>query len=311
MSSTLLNVKKKSWSQIWNEQKFFILLSIPFIVYIIVIYYVPLWGWLMAFQNYRPHKGISGSEWVGLKNFVTLFNEPMFYQAIRNTFAMSGLRLFFGFTGAITVAVFINELRLMWFRNTVQTISYLPHFISWAVAGNLVLTMLQSNGPVNDLLLNIGLIQEPIIFMGEKNLFWIIVALSDLWKEVGWNAIIYLSAMTAISPDLYEAAQLDGASRLQRIFHITIPNIMPVVTIILVMEIGKMLNTGFEQQMVMMNSLNRDVAEVLDLYVIRYGLQLGRISYATAAGIFKTVVSVTMVYFANKVSTRSGGEKLI
>ncbi len=255
----------------------------------------------MAFQDFRPHLGIAGSKWVGWLNFKLLFEDQRFYEVIRNTLAMNLLKLLFGFISAVGLAVILNEVRVYFFKRVVQTISYLPHFVSWVVAGNIIISMLSRGGPLNQFLLSIGILQEPILWLGQKSLFWLIIALTDVWKEVGWNAIIYLAAIASIDPVMYEAADIDGAGRIKKIFYITIPSIMPTIKIIFVMNIGWVLSMGFYQQYVLNNSLVAEVGEVLQLYVIKYGINMFRFSYATAAGIFQTVVSLMLVFIVNKL----------
>jgi putative aldouronate transport system permease protein len=294
------------------RQKEYFLLVTPFVVIVFIFDYVPVWGWLMAFQEYVPYRGIAGSPWVGLEQFRLLFTDNEFYRVIRNTLAMSVLKLLFTFPSAILLAIGINELRSVKFKRSVQTITYLPHFVSWVVAANIVLTVLATeSGLLNQLLSALGAIERPIPWMGRPQYFWMIIALSHVWKEVGWSSIIYLSAMSAIDPELYQSASIDGASRLQKIRYITVPGIVPVFRVLLVMQLGWLLRAGFEQQLLLQNSLVLNVSEVIDIYVLRFGLNLSRYSLATAAGMFKTVVSVILILTANEVSKRVSGERLL
>jgi putative aldouronate transport system permease protein len=240
-----------------------------------------------------------------------LFSDSEFYMGLRNTLAISCLKLVFNTFCAITLAILLNEVRISFFKRTVQTISYLPHFVSWVVAANLVYTSLSPDGGiVNELLMKFHLIKEPIMFMGENKFFWGIAALSEVWKEVGWGAIIYLAAMTSIDPELYETASIDGAGRIRRIFAITIPGIMSTIKILLVLNIGFLLNAGMQQIYLLQNSANVEVSRILEIYILNYGLKMGRYSYATAAGIFNSIVSITLVFTANRISKRIDGEKL-
>ena len=293
-----------------GRQRSLLFMCLPFVVLVFVFNYLPLWGWLMAFQNYKPHLGVRHSEWVGLKHFKDLFSDKSFWLVLRNTLAMSSLKLVFGFLSAIILAILLNELHAKWFKRTVQTISYLPYFISWVVAANLVMTALSPEGGIiNEVLMFLGIIDQPKLWLGTPRYFWWIIVFSDMWKNVGWNAIIYLSAMTAIDPELYEAANIDGAGRLKRIWHITLPGIRPVFTVLLIMNLGWILNAGFEHQLLLMNPIVREVAEVIDIFVLRYGINMGRYSCATAAGIFKSLVSIIMLVTADLVVQKLNGDE--
>ncbi|WP_443663575.1 ABC transporter permease [Clostridium sp.] len=300
---------KKTFLTKVKEQKELILITLPFLVLLIVFVYVPLWGWIMAFQNYKPALGVQGSEWVGLKNFSVLFKDPDFYHAIRNTLGISVLKFVTGFTGAITLAVLINEVRNVKFKKVVQTISYLPHFVSWVVAASIVTTALSpDNGIVNEVLIALHFIKEPIAFMGIPKLFWGILAGSDLWKEIGWSTIIYLAAMTAIDNELYEAASIDGAGRIRKVFAITLPSIIPTIKILMILSIGWLLTANFEQVYLLRNGMVADVSNTLEIYVYNLGIPLGRYSFATTAGIFTSVVSLILVMSCNRLSKLLDGE---
>jgi len=296
----------------FTTQKALVLMCAPFVIHILIFNYVPIWGWIMAFQEFRPHLGIFNSPFVGIQQFITLFSDPLFGAVIRNTLGMSTLNLVFGFLSAITLAILLNELNNKIFKKAVQTISYLPYFVSWVVVANLVISSLSpADGIINRVLLAVGLIDESILFMGEPRYFWWIVVFSNIWKNVGWNSIIYLSAMSGIDPELYQAASIDGAGRLKRIWHITLPGILPIVSILLIMNLGWILNAGFEQQLLLMNPLNMRVAEVIDIYVLRFGISMGRFSYATAAGVFRSVISIVMLLSANAIAKKIGSDRII
>ncbi|MCX7720883.1 MAG: ABC transporter permease subunit [Dictyoglomus thermophilum] len=294
-----------------RKQKYLILMIFPFVVWLIIFRYIPLWGWITAFQNYKPGIPIFQQQWVGLKYFKEMFSDPEFYLVMRNTLAMSLLGLIFGFPLPIILAILINEIRHNTFKRTVQTISYLPHFVSWVIVASIVHAMLAPDGVVNYALLKLGLIKQPILFFGEPKYFWWIVVFSDIWKELGWNTIIFLAAMTAINPELYEAAEVDGASRFRKIWHITLPGIMPTVIMILILSIGNIINIGFERQFLLRTSAVRNVSDVIDLYALDYGIRAGRFSFGTAAGIFKSVISLILLFSANKVSKKVTGHKII
>lgn len=289
-----------------SKQKALMLMSLPFIVWVFIFKYLPIWGWTMAFQKYRPHKTFAEQEWVGLQHFQTLFSDDHFYRVLRNTIVMSSINLVLGFVTAITLAILLNELRKVMFKRVVQTISYLPHFISWVVAANIIQTVLAPEGIINVLLLEVGLIDQAVLFLGKGEYFWSILGASEVWKNVGWNTIIYLAAITTIDPAQYEAAEIDGANRFQRIFHITLPGIKSVIVILLIMNLGHILESGFEPQYLLGNGMNVDYSENLDIFVLKYGMNMGNYGLATAAGMFKTVVSFIFLMAANGISKKLG-----
>ena len=287
-------------------------MSLPFVAWVFVFSYLPLWGWTMAFQKFRPGRGFFEQEWVGLQHFQTLFQDDMFYVVLRNTLAMSFMGLFAGFTIPILFAVLLNEVRQVFFKRFVQTVSYLPHFVSWVVVAGIVTKMLSTdNGVVNQLLMSLGLIAEPIQFMAKGEWFWGIVTASDVWKETGWNAIIYLAAISGISPELYEAAKVDGASRLRQVWHITLPGIRSTIIILLIMSIGHLISIGFEKQFLLGNNLVADYSQVLDLYALNYGLGMGRFSFGTAINIFNSVISLILLFAANGLFKRITKESIM
>lgn len=304
---------RKTRRSIWKlaqQQKILMFMSIPFVLYVILFNYVPLWGWLMAFQKYKLGSSILDNQWVGLEHFRELFRDDSFLRVLRNTLGMSVINLTFGFTSAIMLAIMLNELRGIFFKRVVQTISYLPHFISWVVAANLIMNMLSIDGIVNTVLLKLHLINDPVIWLSKGEYFWWIIGASNVWKEVGWSAIIYLAAMTTIDPSLYEAASIDGAGRFSKIMHITLPGIRPIIIILLIMSIGHILDAGFEQQYLLQTPMVVDQAETIDIFVLKYGINLSRYSFATAAGIFKTLISVMLLVAANRMAKQMGQERL-
>lgn len=302
--------KKITWKKI-KKQKFLIFMSLPFVIWVIIFKYLPLFGWVMAFQDYKPGKSMFDQTWVGLKHFKALFQEPLFYQSLQNTLAMSILGLVFGTICSIGFALLLNEIRLKSFKKTVQTISYLPHFISWVVAASIVTSMLAPSGIINELLMNLKIIDAPIQFMANPNYFWGIVTMSDIWKEMGWNAIIYLAAITAIDQEMYEAARVDGAGRIKQIINITLPSIKPTIMVLLIMSIGNLINIGFEKQMLLGNPIVADKSLVLDKYALDYGIGMFRYSFGTAIGMFKSVVGIILVFGANKIAKKAGEGNII
>lgn len=305
------NQTRRFW-KIFRNQKYLYLMSIPFVIWVFVFSYFPLWGWMMAFQKYKLGRPFYKQEWAGLRYFKELFMDDQFYLVMRNTLAMSLMGLIAGFVIPIIFALLLNEMRGQVFKRSVQTISYLPHFVSWVVVAGLVSKMLSSDGGiVNDLLISLHIIQEPIAFMSKGHLFWGIVTASDVWKETGWNAIIYLAAISGIGPELYEAARVDGASRLRQIWHITLPGIRTTVIVLLIMSIGHLISIGFEKQFLLGNNMVKDYSEVLDLYSLNYGLGLGRYSFGTAINIFNSVVSIILLFLANGIFKRVTKESIM
>lgn len=301
---------KITWKKI-KEQRGLILMALPFVIWILVFNYSPLIGWVIAFQDYKPQNGFFGSEWVGFKHFIDLFNEPLFYTALKNTIGMGGLGLIFGTLSSITFALMLNEIRFTKFKRFTQTVSYLPHFVSWVVVANIVIQSLSPSGVVNELLMSWNIIERPINFMAQPDYFWGIVTISDVWKETGWNAIIYLAAMTSIDQEMYEAARVDGATRLQQMRHITLPSIRPIIIVLMIMSIGNLINIGFEKQMLLGNNIVADQALVIEKYALDYGIGMFRFSFGTAIGIFKSVVSIFLIVIFNSIAKRTGEGQLM
>lgn len=306
-----------SWRTIFSQREL-IIMSVPLLLYKILFSYVPIIGWTMAFQNFKPAiRSIWKQQWVGFKNFEMLFtgiNGERFIRDIGNTLAQSFITLVLSYVCAIALALLLNEVKSIGFKRVIQNITYMPHFLSWIIVAGLVSTMLavpSSGGIVNEVLIWLHIIKEPIMFLSNPNYFWGVVAGSNLWKELGWNTIIYLAAMTAINPSLYEAADMDGANRFQKMMYITLPGIKATIVVLLIMSIGWILEAGFEIQYFLGNGLVVEKSEIIDIFVLRYGIQMGNYSLATVAGIFKTVVSIILISGANFISGKLGEEKLI
>ncbi len=302
---------KITWKDI-KKQKELIILSIPFVAYILLFCYVPLIGWVMAFQNYKPAKGFFDSKFVGLKKFEFLFiDNPDFLRVIRNTLAMGVINLVLSFAFAIAFALILNEVVHKGPKKLVQTVSYLPHFLSMIIVCGILKDALSiDNGIVNEILVKLHILKAPINFFTYKSLFWWIVGFANVWKETGWNSIIYLAAITAINPDLYEAASIDGAGRLKKMWNITLPGIKPTIFILLLINVGNVLNAGFEIQYLLTNGLIQSVSQTIDIYVLKYGISQTDYSLGTAAGIFKSVVSIILIYLANSAAKSAGEERL-
>ena len=312
MAKVAVNVKKDkkiTWKEI-KRQKFLIIVSIFMVIYGVIFYYWPLTGWLMAFENYKPKKGLLGSTFVGLDKFKFLFEDATFIKVIRNTFCMGLINLITTTIMAVLFAILLNEVRKTWIKKPIQTISYLPHFLSWIIVTGILHDALSSAGIINEILLKLGVIDQAINFFAYPKYFWAIVAFANCWKETGWNAIIYLSAITAIDPCLYEAASIDGADKIQKIKYITLPGIKPTFMILLLMNVGNVLNAGFEVQYLLGNGLVQSVSQTIDIYVLKWGISQNDYSLGTAAGIFKSAVSIMLIVIANQIAKKTGDERL-
>ncbi|MBE5983377.1 MAG: sugar ABC transporter permease [Paenibacillaceae bacterium] len=304
-------VKKEriNWKEI-KKQKVLLLLSAGYVIYGFIFCYLPLAGWLMAFENYKPKEGFFYSKFIGLAKFRQLFLDDGFIRVIRNTLAMGVINLVTTMVTAIVFAILLNEVKSQGGKKVVQTISYLPHFLSWIIVTGILHDALSGTGIVNDLLVRFQLLKEPLNFFAYPKYFWWIVAFANVWKETGWNAIIYLASITAIDTSLYEAAAIDGAGRWARIKYITLPGIKPTMIILLLINSGNVLNAGLEVQYLLGNGLVQSVSQTIDIYVLKWGISQGDYSLGTAAGIFKSVVSITIVLIANEMAKRAGEERL-
>lgn len=310
VTSTKKPMKEKITAVELHRQAILLGFMAIYIIYGIVFYYLPLGGWIMAFQNYKIKDGLFHSQFVGLDKFKFLFEDDLFIRDIRNTLAMGILNLVVTFVMAIVFAILLNEVRNKFGKKLVQTISYLPHFLSWIIVTGIIHDALSNTGIINELLMNFNIIKSPINYFAHESYFWPIVAFANVWKETGWNAIIYLAAIVSIDPSLYEAAEMDGAGRWAKIKHITLPGIRPTIMILLVMNIGNVLNAGFEVQYLLGNGLVRKVSETIDIYVLNWGVSQSDYSLGTAAGIFKSVVAIILIVIANAVAKKTGEEHL-
>ncbi|NLJ11349.1 MAG: sugar ABC transporter permease [Treponema sp.] len=312
MNQNGVKIQEKTFLQKLKLQQQLFYMSAPLILYVILFAYIPLWGWTMAFQNFKPARNFFQQEWVGIKWFLFLFKDDNFLKVLRNTIAMSLINLSFGYIGAISLALILNEVKERFFKRIIQTISYLPHFLSWVIVSGLVASMLSvEDGAINQLLLSLRLIKEPIMWLGEPKYFWWITGFTYLWKEIGWNSIIYLAAISGIDPTLYEVAEIDGCGRLKKMWYITLPGIKSTIMVLLIMSIGHILDAGFELQFLLRNGLVQDYADTIDIYVLTFGLNSGNYSLATAAGMFKNIVNIGLIFLANFLAKRMGEERLI
>ncbi|MBR2257652.1 MAG: sugar ABC transporter permease [Blautia sp.] len=303
--------KKPGFFKKLGKQWQLLLMSLPMLIYVLIFNYAPMWGWITAFQDYKPKLGISGSKFVGLKNFKWLFGREDFIQSIRNTLGMSIINLVLGTVTAILLAILLNEVLHSGFKRFVQTVTYLPHFLSMVIVVGMAQNIFASNGPLNQLLMNLHLIRQPIFFLGEGKLFWWLVGVINVWKEVGWNTIIYIAAMTAIDPCLYEAASIDGAGRFSKIRYITLPGIKSTFVILLIMNIGHLMEAGFEMQYLLGSSLVQDWSQTIDIFVLKYGISKQQYGVATAAGMFKSVVAIILLFTANTLAKKLDESTLI
>ena len=304
-------IRKKSLFSTLGTQWQLMLMSIPMFLYVLFFNYYPMYFWVTAFQDYKPKLGVAGSKWVGLKNFEWLFGRADFLNSIRNTLAMSVINLVFGTVSAVVLAVLLNEVRKRAFKRTVQTVTYLPHFLSMVIVVGMAQNLFASNGSINDLLVGLKLVKEPVFFLGEGKYFWWLVGVINVWKEVGWGTIIYISAMTSIDPCLYEAAAIDGAGRFQRILHVTLPGIKSTFVILLIMNIGHLMEAGFEIQYLLGNAQVLDWSQTIDVFVLKYGVSKQQYGVATAAGMFKSIVAIILLLTANFVAKKLDEDTLI
>ncbi len=288
---------------LWRQKTLYLML-LPAVLFTFIFAYLPIWGLFTSFYDYNPGLGFSGSEFVGLKNFERFFSEKAILLILRNTIAISFLNITFGTISAIVFAILLNELVFSRFKRVVQTLSYLPHFVSFVVVANIAQTILATNGPVNSFLLAIGVVEKPIVFFTIPQAFWWLVTAINIWKEMGWSAIIYIAAIAGIDPALYEAAMVDGAGRLRRIWHITLPGIRPTIVVLLVLAVPDLLSAGFDASYLLGNGMVSDFSEVLDTYIFRVGLQEGQYSYATAVGLLRQLVGLVLILSANSFSKK-------
>ena len=304
-------VRKKGFFSTLGKQWQLVLMSVPMFLYVLFFNYYPMYFWVSAFQDYKPKLGIAGSKWVGWKNFQWLFGRADFINSVRNTLAMSVINLVFGTVSAVLLAVLLNEVINRKFKRTVQTITYLPHFLSMVIVVGMAQNLFASTGSVNELLMGLGLVKEPVFFLGEGKYFWWLVGVINVWKEVGWGTIIYISAMTSIDPCLYEAASIDGAGRFQRILHVTLPGIKSTFVILLIMNIGHLMEAGFEMQYLLGNAQVLDWSQTIDVFVLKYGISKQQYGVATAAGMFKSVVAILLLLVANFTAKKLDEDTLI
>ena len=294
----------KTFKKIATNKVLYIML-VPCMIYTFIFSYYPLTGWIMAFENYKPAKGYWGSKFVGFDQFRFLFEDIEFWRSMRNTLAMSVMNLIFSFLFAIVFALLLNEIKSLPLKKITQTVSYLPHFLSWIIVCSLISKMLSTNdGAVNNVLMKLGLIKEPLLFLGDQKYFWWITTFANIWKETGWNSIIYIAAIAGIDQSLYEAAELDGAGRFRRMISITIPCIKGTVMIMVIFAVAGILNNNFDQIYVLQNSFNLERSEVIDTYIYKIGIQQLQFGMAAAVNITKSFFSLALLLLANGIVSK-------
>ncbi|MEC6747983.1 sugar ABC transporter permease [Marinilactibacillus sp. XAAS-LB27] len=298
-------VKPKKRTSDWWQHKYLYMMILPGLLYFIIFKYLPMGGLIIAFQDYQPFLGIFGSPWVGLKHFSRLFTDDVFFMLLRNTLNLFALNIFVFFPMPIVLSLMMNEIVNKRFKSIIQTIIYIPHFMSWVIIVSISFVLLSLDGGlVNELIAYLG--GEKISFLTSPTWLPRIYILQVMWKELGWSTIIYLAAITSVDTQLYEAADMDGAGRLRKIWHVTLPAIRGTIITLMILKIGNVLNLGFEHLHLLLNSMNRSVAEIFDTYIYTAGLQNGQLSFSTAVGMFKGVVGFILVWATNKLAKKIG-----
>ncbi len=308
MSTSLLRENRKLPLRLrmWNQRYLYLLVIFP-LVWLIVFCYVPMSGLVLAFKDYKFSQGLFGSPWAGLKNFKNLFEDYYFPLIVRNTVMISILKMIFGFPAPVILAIMLNEMRCRWLKKTIQTVSYLPYFVSWVVVIGMLRLMLSADGGViNKALVAVGILDKPVSYLQRSNAIWSISVISDIWKNVGWNSIIYLAAITGIDPVMYEAAEIDGCGRLRRIWYITLPSIRSTIVILLIMNMGSLFSSNFDQMYMLNVGPVGDVAETIDTYVYNYGVKKLNYGIGTALGIVRMGVAFVLISIANFIAKRFG-----
>ncbi|MDO7907915.1 ABC transporter permease subunit [Paenibacillus sp. JX-17] len=286
----------------------FHVMLLPAVIFLIIFSYVPMGGIVMAFQNYKPYLGISGSEWVGLDNFRYLFERNDSVQVIWNTLVIAILKMIFNLLIPLVFAILLNEVRKVALQRSIQTLVYLPHFLSWVILGGILIDLLATDGFANRILGWFG--AGPIFFLGDNNWFRFTVIASDVWKEFGYNTIIFLAALAGINPSLYEAAEMDGASRWKQTMHITVPSLMPMVVVVGTLALGNVLNAGFDQIFNLYNPLVYQKGDIIDTFAYRTAILNGEMGFGTAIGLFKSVISMVLIAISYRMAYKWAGYRI-
>ena len=303
------NVFRKLGGKIFRR-KYLIFMIIPAIIFYSIFNYIPMYGILMAFKNFKPKLGIFNSPWNGVDNFIKVFEEPKFWSAFQNTLIIGSVKIIISFLGAVLIAILLNELRMIKTKKTIQTIVTFPHFLSWVVVSGFVFSLFAYHGAVNSVIAALGGTRTN--FLADKGFFFGLIFASDIWKEAGWGSIIYLATMAGIPQDQYEAADIDGATRLQKIWHITLPGIKPVAILLLIMSVGGVLSAGFDQILNLGNPLIREDVNIIDTYIYYHAI-VGSDSagVGTAIGLFKSVISFALVITVDRIAKACGERGII
>ena len=294
--------KKGALAKSLRTQKEIWIISFLALAWVILFCYVPMAGNIIAFYQGFPGQSLANSKFVGLDNFTRFFKLPAFKTVMRNTLVISGLSLTVGFMAPIIFALLLNEIQNRLFKKVVQTISYLPYFVSWVVVASIMLFLLGTEGAINQFLMWIGFLDKPINYLSRADMFWGILTTANIWKGLGWSAIIYISAITGVDQELYQAGAVDGLGRFGKVWHITIPGILPTIVVLFILGIGGILNAGFEQQLLIGTASTQKVYEVIDTYVYKYGIQQGNYTFGTAVGLMKSIFGFFLVWLTNYIS---------
>ena len=303
-------LRSETWQRAKQMRLLYLLFLLPLAIFVI-FHYLPMYGNIIAFKDFRIGRGYWGSRWIGLQHFEDFFRNPFAWRIIRNTVVISGLKLLWGFPAPILLALLVNELTSQPFKRTVQTVSYLPHFMSWVILATILREILSpQSGPIAQIAIWLG--QEPPDVLQTSSLFRPMLIVTEIWKEMGWQSVIYLAALSSIDPELYESSTVDGANRVQGAIHITLPSLLPVITILAILAVGSLLNAGFDQIFNLYNSVVYEVADIIDTFVYRraFGLEGGlhQYDYAAAVGLFKSVMAVLLILGTHKIARRLTGQ---
>lgn len=303
----VIETGKVNKNPLWKKflaQKHLQTMALLGVVWMIIFNYIPMYGLIISFKEYNIVKSIAEAPWVGLEHFREFLDDEDLPNVIKNTLGISLIKLLIGFPLPIIFALFLNEVRSLRYKKAIQTISYLPHFLSWVVLGGILATWLADVGIINNILLALNVIDKPITYLAEPSYFWTIIITSDIWKELGWSAIIYLAAIAGVSPEMYEAATIDGAGRFQKMWYVTLPSIRGTISILFILAVSGVLNSNFDQILVLRNSLNDSASNVIDYYIYHTGIISNRFSYSAAVTLIKAVIALILLLIANQVSKK-------
>lgn len=304
--------KKNKWGQLlkadFRKNWLIYLMLVPVIVYLLIFCYAPMYGIVIAFKDFKPRLGIMGSDWVGLKYFKEFVGSVFFGRTFKNTLMLSGLNLLFGFCAPIVFAILLNEVRNLRFKKVVQTVTYLPHFITTVIIASLILIFTDSDGFITQIVNSI--IGHEGSLIGDKHMFRPIYVISDIWQSFGWGSIVYLAAIMGINPELYEAARIDGANKFKQIIHVTLPGMLPIIVIMFIMAVGGLMNVGWEKTFLLQSPVTYDTSDIISTFVYRKGFEDMNYSYSAAVGLFNSVINLILLAGANFMSRKVNGNSL-